>query len=164
MSKRQTYNLLIIAIFALIAMYLFNKYKVAPKIDIANLVVVDSTSAKFDIKSLKGKKVIVSFYASWCPDCLKELKVLDEIKNEKLNDVEVLAITDETMEKLILFKNKKHYPFRFLKLSKSFNDLKIFSIPTVYLLNTKGEIVYQKVGYINWKDESELHHLKSLMD
>lgn len=164
MSKRQTYNILIIAILGLIGLYLFNKYKVAPKIDVANLEVVDSTSTKFDIKLLKGKKVIVSFYASWCPDCLKELKALNEIKNEKLKDVEVLAITDETMEKLISFKNKKQYPFTFLKLSKSFNDLNIFSIPTVYLLNTKGEIVYQKVGYINWKDESELLHLTSLMD
>jgi peroxiredoxin len=164
MSKRQTYNVLIIAIFALIGMYLFNKYKVAPKIDIVNLEVVDDTSAKFDIKSLKGKKVIVSFYASWCPDCLKELKALNQIKNEKLSGVEVLAITDETMEKLISFKTKKQYPFTFLKLSKSFNDLKIFSIPTVYLLNTKGEIVYEKVGYINWENESELLHLTSLMD
>jgi thiol-disulfide isomerase/thioredoxin len=164
MSKRQTYNILVIAIFALIGMYLFNKYKVAPKIDVTNLEVVDSTSAKFDIKSLKGKKVIVSFYASWCPDCIKELKALNEIKNEKLKDIEVLAITDETLEKLISFKNKKQYPFTFLKLSKSFNDLKIYSIPTVYLLNKKGEIVFQKVGYINWKDESELLHLTSLMD
>ena len=164
MSKRQTYNVLIIAIFALIGMYLFNKYKVAPKIDIVNLEVVDDTSAKFDIKSLKGKKVIVSFYASWCPDCLKELKALNQIKNEKLSGVEVLAITDETMEKLISFKTKKKYPFTFLKLSKSFNDLKIFSIPTVYLLNTKGEIVYEKVGYINWENEAELLHLTSLMD
>ncbi len=164
MSKRQTYNILIIAIFALIGMYLFNKYKVAPKIDVTNLEVIDSTSAKFDIKFLKGKKVIVSFYASWCPDCIKELKALNEIKNEKLKDIEVLAITDEPMDKLISFKNKKQYPFTFLKLSKSFYDLKIFSIPTVYLLNTKGEIVYQKVGYINWKDESELLHLISLMD
>lgn len=164
MSKRQIYNVLIIAIFALIGMYLFNKYKVAPKIDIVNLEVVDDTSAKFDIKSLKGKKVIVSFYASWCPDCLKELKALNQIKNEKLSGVEVLAITDETMEKLISFKTKKQYPFTFLKLSKSFNDLKIFSIPTVYLLNTKGEIVYEKVGYINWENEAELLHLTSLMD
>ena len=164
MSKRQTYNVLIIAIFALIGMYLFNKYKVAPKIDIANLEVVDEASAKFDIKSLKGKKVIVSFYASWCPDCLKELKALNQIKNEKLSGVEVLAITDETMEKLISFKTKKQYPFTFLKLSKSFNDLKIYSIPTVYLLNTKGEVVYEKVGYINWENEAELLHLTSLMD
>lgn len=164
MSKKNIYFILIIAIFGLAGLYFFNKYNVAPKIDIINLAVLDETSQPFDIKSLKGKKVIVSFYASWCPDCLKELKTLNQIKGEKLSDVEVLAITDETMEKLISFKTKKQYPYTFLKLTKSFNDLKIFSIPTVYLLNTKGEIVYEKVGYINWENEAELLHLKTLME
>jgi thiol-disulfide isomerase/thioredoxin len=164
MSKKQIYTILAIAVLGLIGLYFFNKYSVAPKMDIVNLSVVDSTSAPFDIHSLKGKKTIVAFYASWCPDCIKELNVLNEIKNEKLNDVTVLAITDETIEKLISFKNKKQFPFTFLKLAKSFNELNIFSIPTVYLLNTKGEVVYQKVGYINWKDESELSHLKTLMN
>lgn len=164
MTKKQTYNVLIVAVLGLVGLYLFNKYKVAPKMDIINLSVVDSNSVAFDIHSLNGKKVIVAFYASWCPDCIKELNVLNEIKKEKLNDVEVLAITDETIEKLNSFKNKKQFPFTFLKLTKTFNELKIFSIPTVYLLNTNGEVVYQKVGYINWKDESELLHLQTLMN
>jgi thiol-disulfide isomerase/thioredoxin len=164
MTKKQTYIILIVAVLGLVGLYLFNKYKVAPKMDIINLSVVDSNSVAFDIHSLKGKKVIVAFYASWCPDCIKELNVLNEIKKEKLNDVEVLAITDETIEKLNSFKNKKQFLFTFLKLTKTFNELKIFSIPTVYLLNTKGEVVYQKVGYINWKDESELLHLQTLMN
>lgn len=164
MTKKQTYNILILSILGLVGLYLFNKYKVAPKIDIANLEVVDVSQSKFDIKSLKGKKVIVSFYASWCPDCIKELKVLNEIKNAKLKDVEVLAITDESIDKLISFKTKKQYPYTFLKLNKSFHEINIFSIPTVYLLNTKGEIVYQKVGYINWKNEAEILHLSSLMN
>ena len=164
MTKKQTYNVLIVAVLGLVGLYLFNKYKVAPKMDIINLSVVDSNSVAFDIHLLKGKKVIVAFYASWCPDCIKELNVLNEIKKEKLNDVEVLAITDETIEKLNSFKNKKQFPFTFLKLTKTFNELNIFSIPTVYLLNTKGEVVYQKVGYINWKDESELLHLQTLMN
>ncbi len=163
MSNNKIYTVLIITICALIGMYYFNKYKVAPKIDIVNLEVIDENSAAFDIKSLKGQKVIVSFYASWCGDCLKELKAINSIKDSKLKDVTVLAITDETLEKLSSFKTKKQYPFTFLKLNKSFNDLKIYSIPTVYLLNTKGEIVYEHIGYVNWEDESTLNHLTSLM-
>lgn len=163
MSNNKIYTVLIITICALIGMYFFNKYKVAPKIDIANLEVINENSKAFDIKSLKGQKVIVSFYASWCGDCLKEMKTINSIKDRKLKDVTVLAITDETMEKLISFKTKKQYPFTFLKLNKSFNDLKIYSIPTIYLLNTKGEIVYEHIGYVNWEDESTLNHLTSLM-
>ena len=164
MTKKTTYIILAIAILAIIGMYFYNKYKVAPTIQVDKLEILNEDTTKFEISSLKGKKVIISFYGSWCPNCLEELEILNSIKNEKLNDIEILAITDESMEKLTSFKNKKQYPFTFLKLNASFPEIGIASIPTTYLLNTKGEIVYNKVGYIQWDDESNLNHLKSLME
>ena len=164
MSATRIYTLLGFFIAFLIGMYVYNKYNVAPKIDISKLEIIDESSQKFDIKSLKGKKVIISFYASWCPNCIDELKVLNKIKNEKLADITILAITDESIEKLVSFRDKKQYPFTFLKLTKPFSDIGIVSIPTVYLINTKNEVVYDEVGYINWEDESTLSHLKTLME
>jgi peroxiredoxin len=164
MTKKRTYIILVIAILGVLGLYFYNKYNVAPTIDIAKLDVVDQDTNKFDISSLKGKKVIVSFYASWCPNCIEELKVLNSIKNQKLSDVEVLAITDESIEKLVAFKNKTQYPFTFLTITAQFPEIGINSIPVTYLLNTKGEIVYNNVGYVEWNDESTLEHLKSLME
>lgn len=164
MSKKTTYKILIIAILSVIGLYFYNKYNVAPSIQLTKLDVVDQNNTKFDFKSLIGKKVIVSFYASWCPNCIEELKTLNSIKAQKLQDIEILAITDESMDKLISFKDKKQYPFTFLKLNTSFSAIGIASIPTTYLVNTKGEIVYNKVGYIHWDDESNLNHLKTLME
>ena len=164
MSATRIYTLLGFFIAFLIGMYVYNKYNVAPKIDVSKLEIIDESSQKFDIKSLKGKKVIISFYASWCPNCIDELKVLNKIKNEKLADITILAITDESIEKLVSFRDKKQYPFTFLKLTKPFSDIGIVSIPTVYLINTKNEVVYDEVGYINWEDESTLSHLKTLME
>lgn len=164
MSKKTTYKILIIAVLGVIGLYFYNKYNVAPSIQLTKLDVVDQSRTKFDFKSLIGKKVIVSFYASWCPNCIEELKTLNSIKAQKLSDIEILAITDENMEKLISFKEKKQYPFTFLKLNTPFSAIDIASIPTTYLVNTKGEIVYNKVGYIHWDDESNLNHLKTLME
>jgi thiol-disulfide isomerase/thioredoxin len=164
MTKKTTYIIILVALFGVAGLYIFNKYRVAPTIEISKLNVVDQDTIKFDIKSLKGKKVIVSFYASWCPNCLEELQVLNSIKNSKLSDIEVLAITDESIEKLVAFKTKTQYPFTFLTLTGTFPEIGINSIPVTYLLNTKGEIVYNNVGYIEWKDESTLNHLKSLME
>ncbi len=164
MSAKRIYSLLFFFIAFLIGMFFYNKYHVAPKIDISKLEIVDANEQKFDIKSLKGKKVIISFYASWCPNCIDELNVLNKIKNEKLADITILAITDESIEKLISFRDNKQYPFTFMKLTKPFNEIGIVSIPTVYLVNTQNQIVYDKVGYINWEDESTLSHLKKLME
>lgn len=163
MNNQKIYLILVISIGGLLGLYYFNKYRVAPKIDIGKLEVIDNTGKHFDIQSLKGKKVVVSFYASWCRDCLKELKDINSIKHEKLNDITILAITDESLEKMVSFEQRKQYPFTFLKLSKTFDDLKIYSIPTLYLLNTNGEVVYEHIGYVNWADESTLNHLKALM-
>lgn len=164
MSKKSTYIILVIAILGIVGLYFYNKYNVAPTINIAKLDVIDQDTNKFDIQSLKGKKVIVSFYASWCPNCIVELKTLNSIKSQKLADVEVLAITDESIEKLVAFKTKTQYPFTFLTLTGQFPEIGINSIPVTYLLNTKGEIVYNNVGYVDWNDESTLEHLKSLME
>ena len=164
MSKKTTYIIIIIALLGVAGLYFYNKYNVAPVIDIAKLDVIDQDTNKFDIKSLKGKKVIVSFYASWCPNCVQELKVLNSIKKEKLSDIEILAITDESIEQLVAFKTKTQYPFTFLTLTGIFPEIGITSIPVTYLLNTKGEVVYNNVGYIDWEDESTLNHLKSLME
>ncbi len=164
MSKKTTYIILVVTILAVVGMYFYNKYNVAPKIDVAALTVVDQNDTKFDIASLKGKKVILSFYASWCPPCREELKTLAKIKDQKLAGYEILAITDESLEKLMEFKNRTQYPFTFLALTKVFSDIGVNSIPTTYLLNAKGEIVYNNVGYIDWEDESTFQHLTSLME
>lgn len=163
MNKKMFY-IIFFAITFIIGLIIFNKYRVAPTINISQLDLIDQNAQKFDINSLKGKKIILSFYASWCPNCIEELSVLHKIKKQKLSDIEVVAVTDESLEKLIVFKNKKQYPFTFLKLTSSFSSLGIASIPTTYLINTKGDIVYNKVGYIHWDDESNLNHLKTLME
>ena len=164
MTKKATYGILLIAILAVAGLYFYNKYNVAPQIEISKLEIIDQDTVRFDFNTLKGKKVIVSFYASWCPNCIEELKLLNKVKPNKLANVEVVAVTDESLTELSTFKDQKGYPFTFLKLNNAFGNIGIASIPTTYLLNTKGEIVYNKVGYIDWEDESTINHLLSIME
>lgn len=102
--------------------------------------------------------------ASWCPNCIDELNELSQIKTESLADVEVLVLSDESIEKIEQFKSRRNYPFTFLKLNADFASIGINSIPTSYILNTKFEVVKQSVGIIQWSDPSTLQHLKTLMD
>lgn len=163
MKAKQIYIILILAALSALGFYFYQKYKVAPSIDISKIEVVDRDTNRFDISSLKGRKVIVSFYASWCPNCLVELKEINAVKDSRLADVTVLCVTDESIEKMVSFQERTGYPFTFVTLVSNFQTYGIHSIPTTYLLNTKGEVVYDNVGYIDWKDESTCEHLKSLM-
>lgn len=55
---------------------------------------MDGTSIK--VSDYAGKAVVVSFWATWCGYCLKELPVLNAIQNSKAKDhVKVIAVNTE---------------------------------------------------------------------
>jgi thiol:disulfide interchange protein DsbD len=89
-------------------------------------------------KSLEnGEKVVIDFYADWCIPC-KELdkltfsdkKVLEEFKNFTLYKVDMTVTVSETNE----------------KLRKKFN---ILGMPTVLLIDSKGNEVKRITGFVN---------------
>jgi peroxiredoxin len=139
-------------VLILVALYQYQKYRVAPKQDIANMVCNDTLGKSVNIASFKGKKIILTFFATWCGDCLREMKQLDEAMENNLKDVQVIAISDEPMEKITHFAQRKKYNYTFLQLPKPFASIDIYAIPVTYLINVRGEVVYSKVGAINWKD------------
>lgn len=161
MSKK-LYSLLLLLLAGIIALYFYHTYRVAPDVNLNELPLSDENGKDYNFHNLKGKKMIVSFYASWCGNCIQELKEINKIKQTELNDVEIICITDEPLEKLIDFKNEHAYPFTFLKLNKAFPDIGIHSIPVTYIVNQKLEIVKEEVGYIEWGDPSTINHIKGL--
>ena len=155
---------LILIIIALIAFFFYNKYAVAPTVDFKKLNLLDLKGQPLNFESFTGKKAIVCFSASWCGPCLNELKEINEIKDLQLKDIEVIMISDEPIEKIQAFRDYTQYPFTFLKLVQSFNQIGINSIPVSYLMNSKQEVKKETVGYINWADPSTSEHMKKLME
>ena len=163
MTKNFKYGLLAL-LLVLGAIYFYNKFKVAPKIDFPKLKLSDLSGKSVALEDFKGKKLVVSFGASWCPNCIDELNTLKKIKDTELQDVEVLVISDEDPARISAWKEKKGYPFTFIKMDQPFGSVGVNSIPTTYIINTKLEVKEQKVGYIDWEDASTVEHLKKLME
>ncbi len=151
-------------ILGLTGFYFYKKYNIPPSINFNQLELYSLETKRINFNDFKGKKILVSFGASWCPNCIDELNTLKKIKDQQLADVEIICISDEDIETITEWKQRKDYPFTFLKLNTSFNSVNIFSIPTSYIVNTKLEVVKEKVGYIDWEDESTRNHLKKLME
>jgi thiol-disulfide isomerase/thioredoxin len=141
---------------------LYRKYQVAPEITFGSLRLVDLDN-KPVVLSTGGDATVVTFGASWCSSCIREMNDIMEIKNTALSEVRVVVISDEPLESIRRFRDRKDYPFTFLKLQGSFKDVGINSIPTTYLYNRKGELKKESVGYIHWDDPSTVNHLLHLM-
>ena len=156
---------ILVAVIAIVAaIYFYNKYRVAPGINLEKISLKDITGQPVKFSDFKGRKIILTFSASWCGNCLVELKALNAIKNKELSDVEVIVISDEPLETVQAFKERRGYPFTFLKMEGSFSSLGINAIPTNYILNKNLEVKYEKVGEIDWKDASTVQFMKKLME
>lgn len=164
MNKKWIYPLgLIIALC--VAFYFYGKYHVAPGIRFNELSLSDLDGRPVSMDSFKGKKIALSFSASWCPNCLEEMRDMNQVKDSELGDVEVIVISDEPLEKIRELKESKGYEkFTFLKLNAPFNSIGINSIPTSYIINTKMQVMKESVGYVNWRDPSTAQHLKKIME
>ncbi|HEY1041090.1 MAG TPA: TlpA disulfide reductase family protein [Bacteroidia bacterium] len=165
MSSGKKVGLFLLLLAAgLVGLFLYKKYKIAPDLPIMQQELYTENGEKTTLSGRKGKPMIISYYASWCGDCLKEMKELNAVKDTALANIEVICITDEPAEKLTSFKNKHMYPFSFYRIAKRFNEIGIYTIPVTYLINSKGEMVYNKVGAIRWKDPSFIQYAKKQLN
>lgn len=141
---------------SIVLLYQYQKYRVAPAVDVFALNYTDTSGKAINLGVYKGKKIIFSFWGTWCGECLQELKKLNKIKESDLPGIEVIAVSDEPLETINAFIRRKKYPFTFLKFNKSFPEIGVNAIPVNYLINEKGEVTYTKVGAIDWSDNSEI--------
>ena len=115
-----------------------------------NLTMKDMNDADFKLSSLKGKVVLVNFWASWCAPCLTEIpefiKVRDELHDEGF---EILGIsTDDTPEQLRDFaaKFKTNYPLVQVTAEAEEAYGPVFGLPTSILVARDGSVCKRHFG------------------
>lgn len=124
---------------------------------------VDLKNQKVDLKSYKGKKIIVNYWATWCKPCIIEMPGLIRAQEIlKNHNYTFLLVSDEKISKISKFKNDKKYNFNFLKSVGSNETLGIYSLPTVYIFNEKGMKIETIVGTIVWDSKQIIKKLKTL--
>ncbi|MEN1934122.1 redoxin domain-containing protein [Paenibacillus sp. 102] len=129
--------------------------KNAPDFELSKL---DGTKVK--LSDLKGKKVILNFWATWCGPCQKEMPDMEAFYKKHKDDVEILAVNYTVSEgangeeKVKKFAEEKGVTFPIL-LDKDINvttTYKVITIPTSYFVDTKGVIQDKFIGPMTQKE------------
>jgi len=113
-----------------------------------DFTLTDLQGKTWTLSSLKGKVVLVNFWATWCPPCRKEMPDLDALYNRfKDKGFVILAISDEPEETVSKFvtEHKYSYPMLLDPGRKVNTAYKIGGIPKSFIYDRSGKMVAQTI-------------------
>ncbi|MES2827140.1 MAG: TlpA disulfide reductase family protein [Bacteroidota bacterium] len=95
-------------------------------------------------KDLKGKFIVIDFWATWCAPCLETVPYLNTLieQNKTRKDLIFLALTDERREKVNLLLKKVSFSAAVVTdpSRKIFDDYKIDRIPVCIIIDDKNQV------------------------
>lgn len=121
------------------------------------------------LSELKGKKVVLNFWATWCPPCKAEMPHMENYynNNKDKENVEILAVNLTNSEKgekdVQNFIDAYNITFPIPLDEKGIvgETYQAFQIPTTYMLNTDGTIAHKIIGPM---DEAIMEQLVQDLD
>ncbi len=102
-----------------------------------------------------GKPVLVNFWATTCPGCIAEMPHLAEMKRQLGDRFTLIAVAMayDPLDQVKNYINAHDYPFAFVhdsdgRIAEAFGGVSL--TPTSFLIAPNGNIVYKKVGEVDY--------------
>lgn len=130
-----------------------------------NLQLVDLEGRSVSLASLRGKVVIVDFWATWCPPCVMEVPTFKKLQTTyRDKGLEIIAISlDEDKRDLAEFIRKNDLTYTVVlgdeNLAEKFGPLT--GLPMTYFIDRKGRIRIEHAGFMDY--ENFAHEVERLL-
>ena len=111
------------------------------------------------LSSLKGKTVVMDFWATWCAPCRAQQPLIEKVKKQFENAPEVLFVavdSDDDPSLVAPFVKEQGWKDQGYFEAGLARQLTISSIPTVLVVDPNGQISSRMIGFIPERFEQML--------
>lgn len=116
----------------------------------------DLNDQPVNLDKYKGKTVFINFWATWCRPCIEEMpSIANAQKILTDTDVIFLLASGESAEEINAFRNAHDYKFNYIRIKNS-EESGIQALPTTYIFNSEGKLVFSEMGSRNWDDKNNI--------
>lgn len=149
------------------------KHDLKPLFNLPNVSITDMLGNKVDTETLSndGKPFIISFWATWCKPCIKELTAIAELYDEwqeetgvKLYAVSVDDSRSSGQVKTLVGGKGWDYEV-LLDVNSDFRRaMNVNPVPHTFVVNGKGEVVWQHTSYSEGAELELISVIRQLLE
>ena len=117
------------------------------------------------LRDLRGKVVVLNFWATWCPPCVAEMPSLVAMQAKMKDRVTVLAVsTDEDESAYHRFVKERNVRLLTVRdpAQRSNALYGTFKYPETYIIDTKGVLRRKFIGPVDWLKPEIIDYLQKL--
>ena len=125
------------------------------------ITVRDLDGKPLDLESLKGRTVLLDFWATWCKPCEKTMPILSEFQARyREKNLVVLGVSiDESPDKVRKYVEKRRPGYQIAlddTKSPTWQAYRVKVVPTAYLIDAKGQLIAEWFGNLESKSVAAL--------
>jgi peroxiredoxin len=110
---------------------------------------------ELQLAGLQGQPLLVTFWATTCPGCIKEIPHLIELYNELApRGLEIIAVAMDydPPNQVLAMRKARNIPYPVAldihaDAARAFGNVRV--TPTSFLIAPSGQVIYQKIGAMN---------------
>lgn len=132
---------------------------------------LDGTSVQTSAIKNDGKPMIISFWATWCKPCNRELNTIKEVYEEwqETTGVKLVAISIDDAKSASRVKphvNGNGWDYEvYIDQNQDFKRaMNVVNVPHTFVVNGKGEIIWQHTSFVEGSEEELLEVVKKAME
>ena len=138
-----------------------------PSTEALNFTLMSAQGSDISLTDYEGKFVLLNFWATWCPPCVREMPALNVLHNKLKSNRNFVVVGVHVGPALATVKQfLKDKPVDFdivIDKNMSLSSWPVSGLPTTFLISPTGKIIYKATGEREWGSDEMVKFIQGVI-